>query len=102
MSTQEDWVIVGRFGRPHGIKGFVSVYSFTEPNDNILSYSDWHVFLNSQWQAIKLLSVEVHNKAIVAQIEGFPERESVQREAGPSDRAWRGRRRRRFHTESYA
>ena len=53
MSTQEDWVIVGRFGRPHGIKGFVSVYSFTEPNDNILSYSDWHVFLNSQWQAIK-------------------------------------------------
>ena len=79
MSTQEDWVIVGRFGRPHGIKGFVSVYSFTEPNDNILSYSDWHVFLNSQWQAIKLLSVEVHNKAIVAQIEGFPERESVAR-----------------------
>lgn len=75
----EDWVIVGRFGRPHGIKGFVTVHSFTEPNDNILSYSDWHVSLNGQWQVIKLLSVQIHNKAIVAQIEGFPERESVAR-----------------------
>ncbi|RUR07062.1 ribosome maturation factor RimM [Legionella sp. km772] len=79
MSTQEDWVIVGRFGRPHGIKGFITVYSFTEPSDNILSYSDWHVFLNESWQPIKLLSVQVHNKTIVAQIEGFPERESVAR-----------------------
>lgn len=79
MSTPEDWVIVGRFGRPHGIKGFITVYSFTEPNDNILSYNDWHICLNKSWQPIKLLSVQVHNKAIVAQIEGFPERESVAR-----------------------
>ncbi len=74
---QDEWVIVGRFGRPHGIKGFVSVYSFTEPSDNILSYSDWHVSLNHSWQPIKILSVQIHNKTIVAQIEGYPERESV-------------------------
>jgi len=79
VNTQDDWLIVGRFGRPHGIKGFVTVYSFTEPSDNILSYSDWHVFLNHCWQPIKLLSVQVHNKSIVAQIEGYPERESVAR-----------------------
>lgn len=76
---QDDWVIVGRFGRPHGIKGFVSVYSFTEPSDNILSYTDWHVYLNNAWKSIKILSVQTHSKTIVAQIEGFPERESVAR-----------------------
>ena len=74
MSTP-DWIIVGRFGRPHGVKGLVTVHSFTDPRDNILSYSDWHAFINSHWQPIKLLSVHVHNKNIVAQIEGFPGRE---------------------------
>lgn len=77
MSNQADWIVIGRFGRPHGIKGFVSVYSFTEPRDNILAYTDWHVFLNNTWQPIKLLSAQAHNKIIVAQIEGYPERETV-------------------------
>lgn len=77
MSKQEDWVIVGRFGRPHGVKGLVSVYSFTDPRDNILSYSDWHVFLNKCWQPIKVLSAHIHTKTIVAQIEGYSERETA-------------------------
>ncbi|TAL61646.1 MAG: ribosome maturation factor RimM [Legionella sp.] len=79
MNNKANWVVIGRFGRPHGIKGFVTVHSFTEPRDNILRYTDWHAFLNNQWQPIKILSVETHNKAIVAQVAGYPERESVAR-----------------------
>jgi 16S rRNA processing protein RimM len=79
VSTQANWIVIGRFGRPHGIKGFVTVHSFTDPRDNILRYTDWHAYLDYTWQPIKLLSVEVHNKAIVAQVEGFPEREKVAR-----------------------
>lgn len=77
MNNQDNWIIIGRFGRPHGIKGFVTVHSFTEPRDNILSYTDWHIFLNKCWQPVKLLHVEAHNKTIIAQVEGYPERESV-------------------------
>jgi 16S rRNA processing protein RimM len=79
VSNQANWVVVGRFGRPHGIKGFVTVHSFTEPRDNILHYTDWHVNLNNTWQPVKLLCVESHNKAIIAQIEGYAERELVAR-----------------------
>ena len=79
MNTQESWIVIGRFGRPHGIKGFVTVHSFTEPRDNILRYTDWHAFINHEWQPIKLLSVEVQNKSIVALVEGYPERELVAR-----------------------
>lgn len=77
MNNQDNWVIVGRFGRPHGVKGFVTVQSFTEPRENILRYAHWHVFVDKQWQPIHILSVEVHNKSIIAKIEGYPERESV-------------------------
>lgn len=75
MNTQDSWIVVGRFGRPHGIKGFVSVHSFTEPRDNILRYTDWHAFINHNWQPIKLLRIEVQSKSIVALVEGYPDRE---------------------------
>ncbi len=75
----EDWVVVGCFGRPHGIKGFVTVHSYTEPQDNILSYNNWHGFIDKRWQPLKLLSAQIHSKAIIAQVEGFPERETVAR-----------------------
>lgn len=79
MDNKANWVVIGQFGRPHGVKGFVTVHSFTEPRDNILRYTNWYAFLNNQWQPIKLLTVETHAKAIIAQVEGYPERESVAR-----------------------
>ncbi|KTD05691.1 ribosome maturation factor RimM [Fluoribacter gormanii] len=77
MNNQENWIIIARFGRPHGVKGFVTVHSFTEPRDNVLKYENWHAFINNKWQPIKLLRAEVQNKSIIAQIEGYPERELV-------------------------
>jgi len=73
----DGWIVVGRFGRPHGVKGFVTVHSFTEPRDNILQYEDWYIFLNNQWQSIKLSDIELLNKSIIAKVQGFPEREMV-------------------------
>ena len=79
MDTNNDWVIIGRFGRPHGLKGFVSVISFTEPRDNILRYTDWHGYFNAQWQPLKLLHLEMNNKFILAQVDGYHERETSAR-----------------------
>ncbi|VEB35107.1 ribosome maturation factor RimM [Legionella cherrii] len=77
MNNQDNWIVIARFGRPHGVKGFVTVHSFTEPRDNVLKYTNWHAFINNKWQPIKLLRAEVQTKSIIAQIEGYPERESV-------------------------
>lgn len=77
MDKNRDWVIVGRFGRPHGIKGFVKVLSFTEPADNILQYHDWHANIKNQWQPLKILQVEVNDKFILVQVEGYQEREQA-------------------------
>lgn len=77
MNNQENWIVIARFGRPHGVKGFVTVHSFTEPRDNVLKYANWHAFINNKWQPMKLLHAEVQNKSIIVQIEGYPERESV-------------------------
>ena len=79
VSNDNDWLIVGRFGRPHGIKGMITVISFTEPRDNIMHYTDWHAYLNYQWQPLKLLHLEMTNKSILTQVDGYREREEVAR-----------------------
>jgi 16S rRNA processing protein RimM len=77
VNNSAAWVVVGRFGRAHGIKGFVRVHSFTEPRDNILHYTNWHAYIAKQWLPLKILQIEVHNKAILVQVEGYNEREQV-------------------------
>lgn len=77
MDKNTDWIVVGRFGRPHGIKGFITIHSFTEPRDNILSYTDWHAYIAKQWQPLKIEQIETTNKSILAKIEGFHEREHL-------------------------
>ena len=79
MNKDSSWIIVGRFGRPHGIKGLVTVISFTEPRDNLLRYENWHAKINHQWQPIKLLHLEMNNKFILARVEGYQEREDLGR-----------------------
>lgn len=79
MNNSTDWVVIGRFGRAHGIKGLITVHSFTDPRDNILRYTDWHAYIDHQWKLLKILHLEVRDKAILAHIEGYHEREQVAR-----------------------
>jgi 16S rRNA processing protein RimM len=79
VDTNSDWVVIGRFGRPHGIKGFITVVSFTEPRDNILRYKNWHAHINQQWQPLKLLHLEMNNKFILAHVNGYLERDEAAR-----------------------
>lgn len=77
MANVDEWVIIGRFGRAHGIKGFITINSFTDPRDNILRYTDWHGFINQQWRPLPLSQLEMNNKFILAKVEGYNEREEL-------------------------
>ena len=76
-TTDTDWVIIGRFCKPHGIKGLITVRSFTEPHDNILQYSHWYIQQKGQWLPIKRVHEEITHKHILTRIEGYSEREDV-------------------------
>ena len=60
MVEAKKWVVIGKFGRPHGIKGFINVNSFTEPKENLLQYPSWHCKLGQQWTLVKLKTIEVN------------------------------------------
>lgn len=77
MSNTNDWIFVGRFGKVHGIKGFITVHSYTEPRENILQYPDWYAYINSEWQLVTLVSQEITDKHILVKVEGYFEREQA-------------------------
>jgi 16S rRNA processing protein RimM len=77
VKNDKDWVIVGRMGRPHGLKGGISIYSLTEPKDNLLAYSDWHVCIKGCWTALNRLREEEHNRCIVAFFENYGDRDKA-------------------------
>jgi len=74
-------VVVGQISGLFGVKGWVKVFSFTEPRENILSYRPW--FLRPPNQSddraveYRIVAGRVHGKGLVALFEGMDERDSV-------------------------
>jgi 16S rRNA processing protein RimM len=75
-------VVVGRFGAPHGVKGWLSVTSYTEPPDNIVSYRPWLVERDGRWCEMRVLRTQAHGQRFLVQIDGVVDRDAAQRLVG--------------------
>lgn len=77
MKQLNQWVIVGKFGRPHGVKGWISVYSYTDPATNLIQFSDWYIKQKDKFIPLKIVGLEPHARAYIVQIEGYKDREEA-------------------------
>lgn len=77
-SSDSDKLVLGGISGVFGVKGWVKVFSETDPLENILSYSPWYVEVNKQWKAFKLLDGKRHGKAVIAQLEGVNDRDKAE------------------------
>ncbi len=79
MSTGEkqrqQWVPVGKLSGLFGVKGWVKIFSNTQPKENILTYSPWFLKRNGQWQEYKLLDGKLHGKGVIAHLSGCSDRD---------------------------
>lgn len=71
------YIVVGRFGKAHGIKGAVTVQSFTEPTANILQYHPWFIKTKKGWEEIKIDSAEQRGKLIIAWVDQVVDRDQA-------------------------
>jgi len=77
-------VVVGRFGPPFGIKGWLNVISYTDPSTNLADYRPWFVERNGAWQALAVEAIKPHRNGFVAQIGGIADRNEALGLAGHS------------------
>ncbi|WP_299201979.1 ribosome maturation factor RimM [uncultured Amphritea sp.] len=73
--TSEDIITVGRITTLYGVKGWVKVYSHTEPMETILEYSPWLLNINGQWKPFKIADGKRHGKGLVAKLAGVDDRD---------------------------
>jgi len=75
-------VVVGRFGAPYGVKGWLNVTSYTDPLDNLVSYRPWFVDRRGSWSELTVAQTRPHRDGFVAQIVGVEDRNAAQAFAG--------------------
>jgi 16S rRNA processing protein RimM len=66
-----DRILVGRVSAPFGVRGWVRVYSYTEPRERIVQYNPWQLAMGHEWTGLRLLEGRRHGKSVVARLEGF-------------------------------
>jgi len=73
---------VGEVSGVFGIKGWIKVFSFTQPRENILTYSPWQLQKGNEIKVVKLVNGRRQGKLIVAAIEGITDRNAAAEMAG--------------------
>lgn len=64
-------LIVGRIGSTFGIKGWLKIISYTDPQENILTYSPWQLFINGKWQIKHIVDCKPHGQGLIALLKGY-------------------------------
>ena len=79
MSEQNDEkLLVGKINGFFGIRGWVKIFSHTEPRDNILNYQPWWYLDKDQWRTIEITNGREQSKTIVAHVKAVDSREQAQ------------------------
>ena len=64
-------VIFGRITGLFGVKGWVRLFSHTQPREAILDYDRWLIGRDEEWREFRLAEGRRHGKAVIARLEGF-------------------------------
>lgn len=62
-------IAVGRFGKPFAVHGWIKVISYTDPIENILSYSPWHIVQGSRCITIAKINGKLQGKHLVVKLD---------------------------------
>ncbi len=68
---------VGEITGVFGVKGWVKVFSLTQPRSNILSYTPWLLSKNNQSQKINVIHGNAQGKGVVACLEHIQDRDAA-------------------------
>jgi len=71
---ESELISVGEISGVFGVKGWIKVHSFTDPRENVLTYSPWMLKKGNQTKQVKLVDGKRQGKTIVAYLDGFTDR----------------------------
>ena len=77
MGVETQPVILGRISGLFGVKGWVKVYSYTEPREAVLDYDRWLLSGKDGWQDATVAEGQRHGKTVIVRIDGYDDRDQA-------------------------
>ncbi len=73
----EEFISVGLVSGIFGVRGWIKVFSYTEPRENILTYSPWTLRKGKDSKEVKVVDGRRHGKTVVACLDGLNDRDDA-------------------------
>ncbi|MDH5433083.1 MAG: ribosome maturation factor RimM [Gammaproteobacteria bacterium] len=70
-------VVIGKITGVHGVKGWVKVFSHTEPRLNIIEYNPWLINTANGWKEVDISNGKPQGKTIVAKLKDIDDRDEA-------------------------
>jgi 16S rRNA processing protein RimM len=81
-NQSNDYIVIGKIASPYGVKGWVRIFSFTEPRDNILQYQPLFIKQKNGWSKTAIIEGRIHGKTIVAHLDSVDDRDNAEQLKG--------------------
>ena len=86
MTPQDDKtpekIVLGRITGVYGVKGWLKVFSYTDPMESIVDYNPWFIRpenrKSASWTRVKLKAGKRHAKTVVVKLEHCNDRDQAQ------------------------
>jgi 16S rRNA processing protein RimM len=75
-------VIVGRVSGVYGVLGWLRIFSYTEPRENIVGYDPWLIRSDGQWRTVRVEDGRAQGKGVVVKLVGCDDRDAAVRLLG--------------------
>jgi len=76
-SSTADRVVIGKISGLYGVRGWVKVFSYTDPRENILNYSPWQIRRGDAWKQYSVKEGKRHGKGVIVRLEGCDDRDAA-------------------------
>lgn len=77
QAADQELTILGKVTTAFGIKGWVKVYSYTDPMTNILNYPNWLLHIGGEWRAFRVNDSQLQTKGLAVALEGINDRDAA-------------------------
>jgi len=82
MESMNMPVTMAKIGKPHGIKGWLRIHSFTEPQSNIGNYRVFCISSDAVRRKIEMDQIKQQGSGLVAHFRGYDQPEQAQQLVG--------------------
>ena len=75
MINSDKRIVVGQIVGFHGLKGWVKVFSYTQPREKVFEYSPWQFSRAGVWDEVPVIETAGSGKTLIARLRGIDSRE---------------------------